>query len=79
MTTPFSSSSAQNPTTTRFSRPDRRVPSFASAPAIPPRPRFALARFRHAPVADPAEDVLLQMWTPGLLDRLKVPLTRYHE
>jgi hypothetical protein len=26
-----------------------------------------------------AEDLFLQMWTPGLLDRLQTPLTHYHE
>lgn len=25
------------------------------------------------------EDLFLQMWTPGLLDRLQTPLTHYHE
>jgi hypothetical protein len=25
------------------------------------------------------EDFFSQMWAPGLLDRLQVPLTRYHE
>jgi|HubBroStandDraft_1064217.scaffolds.fasta_scaffold766382_2 hypothetical protein len=25
------------------------------------------------------EDLFAQYWTPGLLDRLEAPLTRYHE
>jgi hypothetical protein len=29
--------------------------------------------------ADPAEDFFSEMWSPGLLDRLHVPLSRYHE
>jgi hypothetical protein len=27
----------------------------------------------------PAEDFFSEMWSPGLLDRLQVPLSRYHE
>ena len=29
--------------------------------------------------ARPAEDFFSEMWSPGLLDRLQAPLSRYHE
>ena len=49
----------------------------------------AIFGFHRAPVAanapvwsfqaKPAEDFFSEMWSPGLLDRLQAPLSRYHE
>lgn len=45
-----------------------------SAQARAPFPNFAYSSVSH-----PAEDLFRQIWTPGLLDQLQAPLTRYHE
>ncbi|HTQ30278.1 MAG TPA: hypothetical protein VMI53_03625 [Opitutaceae bacterium] len=43
------------------------------------RPHAVLAGYSYSSIADAGEDFFSQIWTPGLLDRLQAPLTRYRE
>jgi hypothetical protein len=66
-------------THTHFPRIAARLASLRSAfnePAVP-SPAEPSAFSAYAPA--PAEDFFSQIWTPGLLDNLREPLSRYHE
>ena len=39
----------------------------------------SITGYSYASLANAPEDFFSQIWTPGLLDRLQAPLTRYRE
>lgn len=66
-------SSLKNRLQTRHEGAHAKAPfSFHSAPAST---NTAVWSFQ----AKPSEDFFSEMWSPGLLDRLQAPLSRYHE
>ena len=74
MNAPLTRSSDKRTPRPRFSRRDAAVatpPSTATSVSLP--------GYSYASVADVPEDFFSQIWTPGLLDRLQAPLTRYRE
>jgi len=64
---------SQNPRPT-----DLRVAGIRPAYGASMRRAFASSRLDGSGAAV-AEDFFGQLWTPGLLDRLQAPLTRFHE
>jgi len=42
-------------------------------------PPVSITGYSYASLANAPEDFFSQIWTPGLLDRLQAPLTRYRE
>ncbi len=73
---------------TRFFRKHRGVAQRASHSRLQDFGNRAPAPILAAPAglapvwsfqARPAEDFFSEMWSPGLLDRLQAPLSRYHE
>lgn len=57
----------------------RTVTQIHPADVTPTRPHAALAGHLYSSTVDAGEDFFRQIWTPGLLDRLQAPLTRYRE
>lgn len=72
--------SSKHASQARFSPAGHRTAAFQPAiSATPARPHAAIAGYSYSSRADAAEDFFSQIWTPGLLDRLQAPLTRYRE
>jgi hypothetical protein len=57
----------------------RRLEGLSRAPAADHATPAALNNTIWSFQAEPAEDFFREMWSPGLLDRLQAPLSRYHE
>ena len=72
LTTTLPFSPATHRSATRTDRPGQPV---GSANRLRPGGALPAARFRF----DDTQDYFAEMWTPGLLERLQEPLTRYRE
>ena len=66
-------------TLTHFPKLAAGIASVRSAFHEPAAPSSAEPSAFNSFSAEPAEDFFGQMWSPGLLDRLHEPLSRYHE
>ncbi|HZP61490.1 MAG TPA: hypothetical protein VFB27_14295 [Opitutaceae bacterium] len=78
MNAPLTSSSVKRTSRARFPHRSSRVATSSTTDASLPA-TVSLPGFSYASVAEVPEDFFSQIWSPGLLDRLQAPLTRYRE
>ena len=77
-TATFISSSAKRASRARTFPAGSRATGILTS-AEPTQLNSSFAGSTYASIAHPTEDFFSQIWTPGLLDRLQTPLTRYRE